>query len=134
MEDIPQPAPDPYTPGDEVQIYLDPADPDAHTHSTVCEVVDVLTDDLDIQTDRPTDAYSYMLREFETGGTLPLAFLSRLRARRKHPLDPTANPRRIIQNRVCLVQQSPFLSMLHKVVTRSANLPYSSPSTSSTTS
>ncbi len=74
MEDIPQPAPDPYTLGDEVQIYLDPTDPDAHTHGTVCEVVDVLADDLDVQTDRPTDAYSYRLEELETGETLPLAF------------------------------------------------------------
>lgn len=74
MEDILQPAPDPYTPGDEVRIYLDPADPDAHAHGTVCEVVDVLADNLDIQTDCPTDAYSYRLKELETGETLPLAF------------------------------------------------------------
>lgn len=74
MEDIPQPAPEPYIPGDEVQIYLDPADPDAHAHGTVCEVVDVLTDDLDNHTDRPTDAYSYRLKDLETGETLPLAF------------------------------------------------------------
>ncbi|WP_122088747.1 hypothetical protein [Halalkalicoccus subterraneus] len=74
MEDIPQPASVPYVPGDEVRIYLDPADPDAHTHGTVCGVVDVLTDDLDVQTDRPTDAYSYRLKELETGEPLPLAF------------------------------------------------------------
>lgn len=84
MEDIPQPAPDPYAPGDEVRIYLDPADPDAHTHSTVCEVVDVLADDLDVQTDRPTDAYSYRVKELKTDETLPLAF-------RHHDLVPAEN-------------------------------------------
>lgn len=64
----------PYSAGDKVRIYLDPVDPGTHTHGTVCEVVDVLAADLDIQTDRPTDAYSYMLRKLETGETLPLAF------------------------------------------------------------
>lgn len=38
--------PEPYSGGDQVRIYLDPADPDADTHDTVCEITDVLTDDL----------------------------------------------------------------------------------------
>lgn len=40
MTDIPQPASEPYSPGDQVRIYLDPADPDAHTYGTVCEITD----------------------------------------------------------------------------------------------
>ena len=74
MKDIPQPAPEPYLPGDQVRIYLDPADPDAHTHDTVCEITDVLTDDLDTETGRLTDAYSYRLRDLETDEKLPLTF------------------------------------------------------------
>ena len=74
MEDIPQPAPEPYIPGDEVEIHLDPADPNAHAHGLICEVVDILADDLNIQTDRPTDAFSYRLKELEIGETLPLSF------------------------------------------------------------
>ena len=58
--------------GDQVWIYLDPADLDAYTHGTVCEILDILIDDLDTETGRPIDAYSYRLRERETGGTFPL--------------------------------------------------------------
>ena len=73
MEDVPQPVPESYSPGDQVQIYLDPTDPDAHTHSTVCEITDVLEDDLNTETGRSTDAYSYRLRDLETDEKLPLA-------------------------------------------------------------
>ena len=73
MEDIRQPAPEPYSAGDQVRIYLDPADPDAHTHGTVCEITDVVKDDLDTETGRPTDAYSYQLRDLKTDEKLPLA-------------------------------------------------------------
>ncbi|WP_336365052.1 hypothetical protein [Halalkalicoccus salilacus] len=74
MEDVPQPAPESYSPGNQVRIYLDPADPDAHTHGTVCKITDVLEEDLDTETGRPTDAYSYWLQDLETGDTLLLAF------------------------------------------------------------
>lgn len=65
---------EPYSLDDEVRIYLEPTDPDAHTHGRVYEIIDILADDLDIQTDCSMDAYSYMLRELETGEALPLAF------------------------------------------------------------
>ncbi len=74
MTEIPQPAPEPYSPGDQVRIYLDPADPDAPIHGTVCEILDVLEDDLDTETGRPTDAYSYRLRDLETDEKLSLTF------------------------------------------------------------
>ena len=74
MEDVPQPAPEPYSPGNQVRIYLDPADPAAHTHDTVCEITDVLTDDLDTETGRSADAYSYRFRDLKTDEKLPLAF------------------------------------------------------------
>jgi hypothetical protein len=64
--EIPQLAPEPYAPGDQVRTYLDPAAPDAHTHGTVCELTDVLTDDLETETGRSIDAYSYRLRDPET--------------------------------------------------------------------
>lgn len=47
-------------------------DLDAHTHGTVYEITDVLTDDLDTETGRPTDAYSYRLQDLETDETLPM--------------------------------------------------------------
>jgi hypothetical protein len=73
MTDVPQPAPEPYSPDDQVRIYLDPTDPDAYTHGTVCEITAVLVDDLDIETGRPLDAYSYRLRDLETDAELWLA-------------------------------------------------------------
>ena len=45
--------------GNQVWIYLDLADPAAHTYGTVCEITDVLTDDLNTETGRLTDTYSY---------------------------------------------------------------------------
>lgn len=65
MENIPQPSRSPYAVGDRVRLYLDPDDPDAHMHGTVCTVVDVETDDLNTETGRPMDAYSYTVRDLE---------------------------------------------------------------------
>ena len=74
MADIPQPTPKPYSPGDQVRIYLNPADPDAPTHGTVCEITDILKDDLDTETGRSTGAHPYRLRDLETGEKLQLAY------------------------------------------------------------
>ncbi len=74
MEDIPQPSRDSYSVGDQVQIYIDSSDPDSRYHGIVCEIVEVLTDDLDSETGRTTDAYLYTLRDVETNEELPISF------------------------------------------------------------
>ncbi len=77
MEDIPQPASDPYAVGDRVQIYISFDDPDSRYHGVVCEINEVLTDDLSAETGRTTDAYSYTLQDVETGEELPISFRHR---------------------------------------------------------
>lgn len=74
MEDIPQPAPDPYDRGDVVRVYLDPSDPDSRFHDTRCAVVDWFIDDLDRETDRPLDRLTYRVRDVESGDVLPVDF------------------------------------------------------------
>lgn len=77
MEDIPQPSSDSYSVGDRVQIHIGSDDLDAQYHGIVCEIVEVLTDDLGVETDRTTDAYSYTLRDVETNEELPVLFRHR---------------------------------------------------------
>ncbi|WP_436909037.1 hypothetical protein [Halosimplex marinum] len=77
MEDIPQPATDPYSVGDRVRIYLDADDPDAELHGTVCEVVDVFVDDLGAETSRDLDAYAYDLRAVDSDRELSVPFRHR---------------------------------------------------------
>lgn len=77
MEDVPQPSTEPYSVGDQVQVYLGPDDPDARHHDRVCEVLDVLVDDLGTETERPLDAYSYTLRDIESEEKLPVSFRHR---------------------------------------------------------
>lgn len=74
MEDIPQPAGQAYSVGDRVQIYVSSDDQDSRFHGTVCEVLEVLTDDLDSETGRATDAYLYTLRDVETDEELSISF------------------------------------------------------------
>ena len=74
MEDIPQPSQSPYSAGDRVQVYLSSGDPDHKYHGAVCEVVDVLRDDLGEETGRTTDAYSYLLRDVESAKELLITF------------------------------------------------------------
>lgn len=84
MEDIPQPSSNPFSAGDKVQIYLDPDDDDTRFHGKHCEIVEVHTDDLDAETGRMTDAYSYTLRDEKTKEELPISF-------RHHDLVPVDN-------------------------------------------
>jgi ribosomal protein L21E len=77
MEDIPQPASYSYSVGDQVQIYIDSDDRDSQYHGVVCEVVDILTDDLDTETGRTIDAYSYDVQDVESGEELPVLFRHR---------------------------------------------------------
>lgn len=77
MEDIPQPARDPYEPGDHVTVYLSADDPDAEYNDHDCRVIEVLTDDLNRETKRDIDAYSYHVEDVETEEELPVAFRHR---------------------------------------------------------
>lgn len=77
MEDIPQPSSEPYSVGDRVQIYIGADDSDSQYHGTVCEITEVLRDDLDEETGRATDAYSYVLRDIETDEEISLSFRHR---------------------------------------------------------
>ena len=74
MEDIPQPSSEPYSTGDWVEIYVGPDDEDARFHGAVCEVVEIHEDDLDAETGRPTDAYSYSLKDVTSNEVLPISF------------------------------------------------------------
>jgi len=77
LDDIPQPASETYSVSDVVRIYLGPDDPDSRYHRVRCEVTEVMADNLDSQTGRPLDAYSYTLQELETGEELPISFRHR---------------------------------------------------------
>jgi hypothetical protein len=77
MTDIPQPAPGTYDVGDVVEIHIARDDPDARFDGTVCEVVDVFDDDLDVHTGRSMDATSYRLRDVDADEVLPVSFRHR---------------------------------------------------------
>ena len=62
MEAVPQPSPEPYSPGDEVRIYLAEDDADGHLHATRAVVVDRFEDELAEETGRELDSFSYRLR------------------------------------------------------------------------
>jgi hypothetical protein len=74
MEDVPQPASEPYDPGDRVQIYLSATDPDAAHHGTECVVIDRFQDGLPEDSGRELDAYTYRLRPVNTDTPLPVEF------------------------------------------------------------
>ncbi|UPV75628.1 hypothetical protein M0R89_06070 [Halorussus limi] len=77
MEDIPQPASEPYSVGEKVQIYIESADPDSKYNNMICEVLEVFTDDLGTETKRNTDSYSYILLNIESDEDLPISFRHR---------------------------------------------------------
>jgi len=74
MGDIPQPASKPHKVGDHVQVYIGPDDPDSDYHGLICEITNVIKDNLAKETGRNLDAYSYNLRNLETGESLPVSF------------------------------------------------------------
>lgn len=74
MEDIPQPSPDPYSPGDKVRIYVSENDPDARYNDTHCRVMDRCKDSLGEETGRSLDAYSYRLKAIDSGEVLDVQF------------------------------------------------------------
>ena len=77
MEDIPQPATDPYAPGDHVRVYLSESDTDGEYHGLVCEIIADVPDGLGAETGRPLDSHRYELRRVDTDTTLPVRFRHR---------------------------------------------------------
>ena len=70
----PQPAAEPYSTGDSVAVYVADEDADAEYHDTECIVIDRFTDELDTETGRATDQYTYRLETEDTGEVLPIDF------------------------------------------------------------
>jgi len=70
----PQPATEPYSIDDSVTVYVADEDVDAEYHDTECTVVNRFTDDLNTETDRETDQYTYRLKAKATGDVLPVDF------------------------------------------------------------
>ena len=73
MEDILQPSDESYAIGDQVRIYIGSDDLDSQYHGVVCEIIEIITDDLDAETGRITDSYSYTVRNAETGEEPPMS-------------------------------------------------------------
>jgi len=74
MENIPQPADEPYSPGDKVHIYLSDEDLDAQYYGLVCEVLEDNPDDLDDLSGRELDKHHYQLRRLDSNKVLPIHF------------------------------------------------------------
>lgn len=74
MENIPQPAEEPYAEGDRVRIYLGTDDMDVGHHGRVCEVLDDHPDDLGVGTGREIDSDHYRLRDVDEDTVLSVRF------------------------------------------------------------
>lgn len=61
MEDVPQPATDPYSAGDVVMVYPAEDDPDGHQHEAGGVVAEILEDSLGTETGRGMDSLSYRI-------------------------------------------------------------------------
>lgn len=72
--DVPQPAPEPYSTGDRVQVYLGQDDPDARFHGVEVVVVERMQDSLAEVTDRDLDKYTYRVRWADSEEMLPVDF------------------------------------------------------------
>ena len=77
MEDVPQPADEPYPEGARVRVYLGKDAPDPEHHGRVCEVVERITDSLAEESGRQLDAYLYRLKDATSGETLGVDFRHR---------------------------------------------------------
>jgi hypothetical protein len=77
MCDPPQPASTPYNLGDTVRIYLSPNDPDSQYHGLECEIANRFEDELDAETGRELDKFTYRVRHLDTDATLDVEFRHR---------------------------------------------------------
>lgn len=74
MEDVPRPALEPYKPGDIVEVYVAPDDPDAEWHETRCRVLKVIRDDLTDETGRSLDSSLYRVENVDSRKRVPTDF------------------------------------------------------------
>lgn len=76
MADVPQPAPEPYVPGDEVRVYVSEGDADDDVQGLVCTVIERLEEDSDPAGESRDDVerYSYRVEDSDTGEELPTTF------------------------------------------------------------
>lgn len=74
MKDVPQPAAEPYSPGDRVRVYIAPDDPDSALHGVECEVIDRFEDNLDAETGRELDKYSYRVKRIDNNDVVDVHF------------------------------------------------------------
>ena len=65
MEDVLQPSPELYSPGDEVRVYLAENDHDSRHHGTEGVVAEVLEDSLGEESGRELDSLSYRIKTDE---------------------------------------------------------------------
>jgi len=77
MEDVPQPAREQYSPGDQVRVYVSEDDLDVRWHGKRCRVVEVIEDDLSGETGRGLDGVLYRVEDVESGGQVPVDFRHR---------------------------------------------------------
>lgn len=77
MEDIPQPSDEPYSIGDHVRVYISEDDPDAAHHNEEYIIAYRFEDDLNEETGRPLDRYSYRVRPINGGSPIPIQFRHR---------------------------------------------------------
>lgn len=74
MNDVPQPASQPYEVGDIVEIQTPEENGDARFDGYVCVVVDAHEDDFDSLTERKLDRMSYQIRPVDAEKPLPVWF------------------------------------------------------------
>lgn len=74
MEEIPQPASEPYETGEQVQVYLGPNDTDVAHHGMNCVMVERFEDDLDKDTGRNLDRFTYDVRQVNTDDVIGVSF------------------------------------------------------------
>lgn len=76
MADVPQPAPEPYEPGDKVRVYVSEDDANDDVQGLVCIVIERLEEDpgSDGESRDDLDRYSYRVKNTNTGEELPTTF------------------------------------------------------------
>ena len=77
MEDVPQPADEPYSEGDEVRVYVAKDDTEAQFHGIRVIIINRFEDDLHEETGRTLDRYSYRVRPVNGDSRLPVQFRHR---------------------------------------------------------
>lgn len=71
---IPQPPPDPLSPGEHAEIYLGETDPDLEHHGTEVVVEERIEDELSAETGRSLDRFQYRVKNAATGEEIPVDF------------------------------------------------------------